>query len=126
MFILSGAVACRDTTNVPQEASTPNLSLSQTMGVSLHSNAALGPGSDVSVAEEASAESLARALAIALGDRTLRQSVKAALATSAGNEHKLHFATFMQGRGAISTPMAAAAQRSRKPSRVEHVLPLRT
>lgn len=100
MFILSGAVACRDTTNVPQEASTPNLSLSQTMGVSLHSNAALGPGSDVSVAEEASAESLARALAIALGDRTLRQSVKAALATSAGNEHKLHFATFMQGRGA--------------------------
>jgi hypothetical protein len=54
---------------------------------------------DVSPAEQASAELVARALASALGDSSVRTEVNAALATSTIREHKLHFASFMQGRG---------------------------
>jgi hypothetical protein len=49
--------------------------------------------------EQAAAEYLARTLAMALANPDLRLEVKMAIATSTMKEHKLHFASFMQGRG---------------------------
>jgi hypothetical protein len=59
--------------------------------------------------ERSAAETLARGLALALGDASVRQEVKQALAASEIKEGKLHFTSFMQGRG--GNIAAAAARR---------------
>jgi Big-like domain-containing protein len=55
----------------------------------------------VSAAEREAARTLARAIAAALRDRPAVDYVKAALAGSAAPEQKLHFASFLSGRGGL-------------------------
>jgi hypothetical protein len=50
--------------------------------------------------EVAATERLARGVALALAEPAVRQEIKAAIASSDVREHKLHFASFLHGRGA--------------------------
>lgn len=96
---LLGLAACSDEAgDLPTEAEAPRAVSMGEPGVelnpALYENAA-----PVSTAEREAIEAIAHSLALALRDPEIRQEVKAALASSTLREQKLHFASFMQGRG---------------------------
>ena len=72
------------------------------------------PGNEPTVAlrqgpERAKLEILARRLAVALADDAFRQDFKAQLDASPVVEHKLHFRSFLEGRGQAALRRVAAA-----------------
>lgn len=89
LLILVGEGACADATGTdPVEAV-------------LHS-AAIRPnlGAAVTKREREAVGMVARGLALAMGDPSVRRQVFDALASTANPESKIHFASFMRGRGA--------------------------
>jgi hypothetical protein len=90
-------VGCSDDPVAPTSLPAPAASVAG--GPLAFKSASWGNGSATSAEERLAAESLARAVALALSDAAVRQEVKAAFATSDVRERKLHFASFMQGRG---------------------------
>jgi hypothetical protein len=100
LSLVLGVAACQDEPaappGVPTDLSVP--------GPTLRSAAI--PGYAVpTVDERAAAEYLARTLAMSLARPDLRLEIKMAIATSVMKEHKLHFASFLQGRGRIVSAM---------------------
>lgn len=93
-LVLLAAIACSD-----NEASGPTMPADEP-------TAALAKGPD-----QAKLEILARRFAVALADDAFRLDLKAQLDASPIVEHKLHFRTFLQGRGRAALRQVAAANR---------------
>ena len=93
-LVLVAAIACSD-----NEAPGPTMPADEP-------TAALAKGPD-----QAKLEILARRFAVALADDAFRLDLKAQLDASPIVEHKLHFRTFLQGRGRAALRQVAAANR---------------
>ncbi|HEX2781831.1 MAG TPA: hypothetical protein VHM30_20155, partial [Gemmatimonadaceae bacterium] len=94
LAICGALAACSDTIPEPLAPSIATSPVGPALSV-----ARVETDSPISAAERAAAEQLARSLALALNTADARQEVKTALVTSAVRERKLHFATYLQGRG---------------------------
>lgn len=104
VIAVNSVVACSDNSPIDRIAG-PDAPVS-----SAFTSAVVPNGAPPSVSERQASEAIARGLALALSDPKMRQEIKAALATSGIREGKLHFGSFMAGRGArILSAMTARA-----------------
>jgi hypothetical protein len=89
------AAACNDT----PVTTAPLVEPLASVGGIPASGLAIGGHEPVSATERTAARLLARAIAMSLRDPAVAEYIKTALASSAVREQKLHFASFLAGRG---------------------------